>query len=205
MNTQEPSKTLASAGIIAAIAASLCCITPLLALLAGVGGVASIFSWMEPLRPYLIGATILVLGIAWYQALKPKKADDCCDTDCVVEKKKFISSKRFLGLITVLAVLMMAFPFYGQIFYPKAEKNITVATDKTNIEQATFTIEGMTCASCEEHVNSDLSKVKGVTDFKTSSETGESIVTFDKTQVNKEAIRSAINKPGYTVTNVITK
>lgn len=66
-------KRLLSAGILTAIAASLCCITPVLALLVGTSGIASSFSWMEPFRPYLIGFTILVIGYAWYQKLKPVK------------------------------------------------------------------------------------------------------------------------------------
>ena len=66
-------KKLIGAGLLTAIAASLCCITPVLALVAGTSGLASTFSWLEPFRPYFIGLTILVLGFAWYQKLKPKK------------------------------------------------------------------------------------------------------------------------------------
>jgi len=64
---------LIGAGLLTAIAASLCCITPVLALIAGTSGLASTFSWLEPFRPYFIGLTILVLGFAWYQKLLPKK------------------------------------------------------------------------------------------------------------------------------------
>src|SRR5690625_7732599 len=63
---------LVGAGVLSAVAASLCCITPVLALISGASGVASTFSWMEPARPYLIGITVLVLGFAWYQKLKPR-------------------------------------------------------------------------------------------------------------------------------------
>jgi hypothetical protein len=66
-------KKLIGAGLLAAITASLCCITPVLALIAGTSGIASTFSWIEPFRPYLIGLTILVLGFACYQKLKPQK------------------------------------------------------------------------------------------------------------------------------------
>ncbi len=58
-------KKLIGAGFLTAIAASLCCVTPLLALVAGTSGLASTFSWLEPFRPYFIGLTILVLGFAW--------------------------------------------------------------------------------------------------------------------------------------------
>ena len=68
---------LMSAGVFTAIAASLCCITPVIALIAGSGSIASSFSWLAPARPYLIGLTIAVLGFAWYQKLKPQPVDEC--------------------------------------------------------------------------------------------------------------------------------
>ena len=66
-------KKIIGAGLLTAIAASLCCITPILALIAGASGLASTFSWLEPFRPYFIGLTVLVIGFAWYQKLRPKK------------------------------------------------------------------------------------------------------------------------------------
>ena len=107
---------LAGLGLLTAISASLCCITPVLALLAGTSGLASTFSWLDPLRPYLIGLTVLVLGFAWYQKLKPQKQIDCdCDT---TEKTPFIQTKKFLAIVTVFAGLMLAFPTYANVFFP---------------------------------------------------------------------------------------
>ena len=54
-------RSLVGAGLLAAFAASLCCIMPILAVLGGIGGVASTFSWLEPFRPYLIVLTAGVL------------------------------------------------------------------------------------------------------------------------------------------------
>ena len=51
---------LVGVGLLTAISASICCITPVLALLAGTSGLASTFSWLEPFRPYFIGLTFLV-------------------------------------------------------------------------------------------------------------------------------------------------
>jgi mercuric ion transport protein len=70
MNPKELTKKWIGAGIVAAIVASLCCIAPVIALLAGTSSMASTFSFLEPARPYLIGLTIALLGFAWYQKLK---------------------------------------------------------------------------------------------------------------------------------------
>lgn len=185
--------------VVTAIGASLCCITPILALISGASGVASTFSWLEPLRPYLIGATILVLGFAWYQKLKPKKEIECdCETN---EKPKFIQSKIFLGLVTGFAILMLAFPYYGNIFYPKTEKE-TIVVNKEDIQKVNIYINGMTCNSCEEHVNHTVNGLNGILNVNSSYKNGSSIIEFDKSKTNLEEIEKAINSTGYIVTNV---
>ena len=93
MKTENTSKNAAYTGLFAAIAASSCCIPPVIALIAGVGGSASALSCMEPFRPYLIGLAVIAIGYAWYAYLKPKKADDCCEVDA---KPKWYQTKGFL-------------------------------------------------------------------------------------------------------------
>ena len=189
---------LIGAGLLTAITASLCCITPVLALIAGTSGIASTFSWIEPFRPYLIGLTILVLAFAWYQKLKPQKEIDCeCETD---EKAKFIQSRKFLGIVTVFAIVMLAFPYYSGIFYPNTEKQIIVV-DKSDIKKTEFKISGMTCASCEENVNHEVNKLNGIVNSKASYENGNAVIEFDKTKTNETEIEKAINSTGYKVTH----
>ncbi|MFC4721711.1 mercuric transport protein MerTP [Geojedonia litorea] len=183
-----------------AITASLCCITPVLALVAGTSGMASTFSWIEPFRPYLIGLTIFILGVAWYQKLKPSKAIDCeCETD---DKTKFIQSKRFLGIVTVFALVMLAFPYYSKVFYPSTEKQLVIV-DKSDVKSIEFKIEGMTCSSCEAHVNHEINKLNGIVDSKASYENGNAIVEFDKTKTNATEIEKAIKATGYKIINKI--
>lgn len=189
---------LAGLGLLTAISASLCCITPVLALLAGTSGLASTFSWLDPLRPYLIGVTILVLGFAWYQKLKSQKQIGCnCDT---TEKTPFIQTKKFLGIVTVFAGLMLAFPTYVHVFFPKTENN-TVITDQSKIQTAAFMIDGMTCSGCEEHVNLEVKKLKGIIKTTISYENGNAIIEFDQAQTDIKEIEKAIEKTGYAVTD----
>ena len=185
------------AGLLTAVAASLCCITPVLALLGGASGLASTFSWIEPYRPYLIGLTVLVFAFAWYQKLKPQKQVDC---DCEADKKKsFWQSKSFLGIVTVVAAMLIAFPYYAKAFYPKPQETKVVVVDKTNIQQAVFKIKGMSCESCTQHVNSEISKVKGIISFQTSYENSNSTVKFDNSNTSIDSIAAAINRTGYKV------
>jgi len=189
---------LIGVGILTAITASLCCITPVLALIAGTSGIASTFTWIEPFRPYLIGLTILVLGFAWYQKLKHKKEIDCeCDTD---EKPKFLQKKTFLGIVTAFAIIMLAFPYYSGIFYPNTGKQIIVV-DKSDISTTEFKISGMTCANCEEHISQEVNKLNGIVNSKASYENGNAIIEFDRTKTNETEIEKAINSTAYRVTD----
>lgn len=190
------------AGIITAIAALLCCITPVLALLAGTSGIAASFSWLEPLRPYLIGITILTIGFAWYQKLKPAKKDDCgCET---TEKKTFIHTKTFLGIVTVFAILMMTFPYYSKIFYPQTAKEPVIIADAV-LKIAEVKIKGMTCAACEEHVKFEVAKLPGIISSEVSYANRNAIITFDTMKTNIKVIELAVNKTGYKVTDIKLK
>ena len=199
------------AGLLAAVAASLCCITPVLAVLGGLGGIASIFSWVDPLRPYLIGVTAVVLGYAFYNAYKPKKEGGI---ECECEparpaggdeespaKRNFINSKAFLWVVTGVSILMFAFPSYSHIFFPDTNNNLVVV-DENNIAEAKLYIEGMTCTGCEESVNYALQTEEGVISATSSFETGIAKVKFDKSKVNPRQLSKMVEeKVGYKVTN----
>lgn len=191
---------LAGVSILSAVAASLCCITPVLALISGASGVASTFSWMEPARPYLLGITVLVLAFAWYQKLKLRIAEeiqcDCEDDD----KPSFIQSKRFLGMVTLFAILMLAFPYYGNVFYPNAHKQNS-KIEKQNVQKVTYTISGMTCSSCEEHVKNEVNKLPGIVSVSANSKDGNAIVKFDNSKTSITEIEKTISKTGYTITS----
>jgi copper chaperone CopZ len=203
---------ITGAGILTAIASSLCCITPVLGLVAGTSGLASSFAWMEPLRPYFIGFTVLVLSFAWYQKLFPKtnaaeQADCSCDKDVTPNppvKTKFLHSKTFLAIITGFAILVITFPSYAHIFYPKNEKQVTAA-DKPNVQQVVFTISGMTCSGCEGHVEHKVTGVTGVIHADASYEMGHAMVEFDNSKTTIDSIEKAIIETGYTITGIQKK
>ncbi len=198
----QKNKKLIGASLLTAIASSLCCITPILALISGTSGIASTFSWLEPFRPYLIGFTILVLGFAWYQKLKPKKEIDCdCETD---DKPSFLQSKLFLGIVTLFAISMTVFPYYSSIFYPKTEKEIIIV-DKANVQSINLEVKGMTCASCEEHINHSVNQLNGILKVKSSYENGNTEIEFDNSKTTVEEIEKAVNSTGYSVINTKEK
>ncbi len=117
--------------ISATIIASLCCVTPVLAVLAGAGSLASSFSWLAPYHNYLVIFTILVLIYAWYDKLKPIK-----NIECNCDEVAFIASKKFLAIVTVFTAIMLSFPLWGDKFFtsaPSAQSCSTGACDSLTI------------------------------------------------------------------------
>ena len=94
-------------GLLTAFVSSLCCTVPLLTLLVGATGSAGGWAWLEPLRPYCIALTVGALGWAWYEQLKPQKTMEC---NCETKKTAFWQTKSFLGVVTGMALLLLAFP-----------------------------------------------------------------------------------------------
>jgi mercuric ion transport protein len=194
-------KTLkfAVAAIGAAIATSLCCITPIFALLAGLGGIASSFSWLEPFRPYCIAITAIFLGIAFYQAYKPQKKECGEGESCSIEKKSFFYSKGFLWTITIFCIVILAFPYYSGIFISKPQQTKIIYVEKNKTVDVKFNVPSMECSACEGFINDALSKTKGVLEYKTSFNDRISIVKIDTSIVKIDSIVNAINSTGYKV------
>lgn len=206
METKKTSKSLLGAGVFTAIIASLCCITPVIALVAGGSGMASAFSWLEPARPYLLGITIAVLGLAWYLKLKPAKVEVECaceedDAEGRKYKRSFWQSKGFLAIVTVFAILMMAFPKYSSIFYPENKPDTEISSIST-IQTVNLGISGMTCTGCEEHIEYAVSEVPGFVEASADYKTGEASVTFDAGKTTSEDIVQAVVETGYKVTDL---
>ena len=185
-------KGVASAGLVAAIASTLCCIGPLLAAVAGAGSLVSTFGWVAPLRPYLIGASILLLGYAWWLRLRPQKVDECgCE---VAPKRGFLGSTAFLGIVTALGVVLTAFPLYASWFVPSKAPTAQVAGQ---ISRAEVEVKGMTCPTCEMHVSAELQKVRGVVEAVAYYNEDRAVVTYDPSIVRIEAIMAAVDSSGY--------
>lgn len=194
MKQGKGNKRVAFTGVLAAVAASSCCIPPFIALIAGVGGSASALSWVEPFRPYLIFLAVVAIGYAWFNHFKSSKEDDCC----VIEKPKWFQTRTFLIVITLFAVISISFPHFSHLLYPESKKEVIVG-DLSEKESVEFDISGMTCTSCENHVNHEIQKLEGIINSEVSYKNQHATIEFDPSSTNKLEIEEAINSTGYKV------
>ena len=181
--------------ILTSASASLCCIVPFLGFLGGSTSLISTVSWLEPFRPFLIAGTCLMLGFAWYGAIKASKKDDC---GCESEKPSFVQSKRFLSVMTIVSLLLISFPSFSRLMIP-ANDNEVSSVDQERNKKITLTVSGMTCSSCERHIESEVIKLSGVSSVTASYFGKSTMVEYNPEKIDKEKIIDAINNTGYTV------
>ena len=181
--------------ILMSASASLCCVLPFLALLGGSSSLISTVSWLEPFRPFLIAGTFLMLGFAWYSAIKASRRDDC---RCAPENPSFVRSKSFLSVVTIVSLLLISFPSISR-FMIRANDNALSNIEEERNEKIALTVNGMTCSSCERHIESEVIKLSGVSSVKASYSGKSATVEYNPEKVNKEKIVAAINSTGYTV------
>ncbi len=203
MATDNSQQATLGAGLLASIASSLCCIVPAAAFIAGMSGAASAVSWVEPLRPYLLAFAGISLGFAWYQKLKPSaqqeaSCDQCEANDASFVPTSFFRTKKFLGIVTVFALLMGGFPYYSGLIYAGSAQTATPQQQSSLADTLTLSVEGMTCTGCEKHIEHSLGNLDGVMGVSASYEEGQVKVISPKNDSTAlEQWEQTIQEAGY--------
>lgn len=102
----------AFAAVAGAMAASACCIGPVVFTLLGAGALGAASVRLEPYRPWFIGATIVTVAAAFYSAYGPARAASC-EAGCCASEPTSRRAVRVLAWIgALIAALLIAFPYY---------------------------------------------------------------------------------------------
>lgn len=97
--------------IVAALAASACCIGPVVFALLGLGSAAFAVA-LEPYRPLFIATTLVLLGGAFYRVYRRPPEDPCgTDGSCPPTSGR-TGLKVLLWMVTVVVLAALAFPYY---------------------------------------------------------------------------------------------
>jgi copper chaperone CopZ len=199
MKDRSHEGTFIGAGLLAAIAGSLCCIGPLLALITGSGSVLSMMPWLSAARPYLIAVSILALSLAFWQAYKrPKVVQDDCG--CTVETKRpLLKSKTFLWIVTALSVILFAFPYLTSWSLNSSYDHTSVPDWSDTLE---LSVDGMTCQACEAHIVQSTKGIEGVFKTEASYSKHSATIWYDRKRVEPKTVIETIEQiTGY---NIIT-
>lgn len=182
-----------SLGILSAIISSLCCIGPLLLVFLGltslgIGAIFSRYHWG------FIGLALLVLTGAYYLYFREKRR--CAEAQCEMQRKRI--SQIILGFAT-LAVLF----FVGANLYvysaEKSSAKTTVVYTPSQAVTTNFSVDGLSCFTCELTVKKSLKSLPGVYNVEASVKNKQVVVQHDPNQTNTDKLASTIEQIGYRV------
>lgn len=113
MSETRNTKLLSFGAVGAAVAASVCCIGPLVLALIGLGGGALLLK-LEPYRPYFLAVTALVLAGAFYLTYRRPPVESCEPGSACASQPSRRGQEIALWIVAVVVLLLAAFPYYSK-------------------------------------------------------------------------------------------
>lgn len=113
---QDRANLSLTASVVAGIGASVCCVLPLVLVVAGIGG-----SWLatlrafEPYRPIFVIAAVVALVFAMRGIFR--KAQACEPGQVCASPQVQRRRKTIFWIVAVFVVGLLSFPYYAFLFY----------------------------------------------------------------------------------------
>jgi mercuric ion transport protein len=107
---------VAAGSLIAALAASSCCVVPLVLFTLGIGGAwISNLTALAPYQPYLVALALVFLGTGFLMVYRKPKAVCGPGVNCATPASDRIA-KAGLWIAAVIIAVALAFPYLAPIF-----------------------------------------------------------------------------------------
>lgn len=175
-------------GVVAGIAASLCCIGPLLSLSLGLGSFAA-SAWFAQWRPVFLGVTFVLLGVAWYLTYRRPKVD-CDDGSCARPPGKAARLSLWLG--TLVALVAAVYPAL-----PAARHQISTAAVSASDAKFSVLIPSMDCPPCAAGIEATLSHAPGVKQAVVNYDNKQADLVYDSTVTSRDKLLALIDASGF--------
>ena len=115
-NEQRQQRLMAAASLVGSLAASSCCILPLVLFSLGVSGAwIGNFTRLAPYQPYFIAVTICCLGYGYWLAYRSTRLA-CANGDACARRLSNRLVKTALILASLFAVTALGFDFLAPLF-----------------------------------------------------------------------------------------
>ena len=210
LNANSSSNKIARASlvgaVVAAIAASACCLGPAILAIGGLSGVG-LAATLAPYRPLVLGFAAALLGVGFYLSYRrPKLAvgtgvtgpagDPACDSAGCAMPRAARAGRRMLWVSALLVAGFACSPYVAGAF---ARTSVAgTAAPVANAATARIQVRGMTCEGCSTQITTDLAKLKGVIKAEVSFSGGLARVTYDPAKVHPDSFLPVIDRLGYT-------
>lgn len=151
-------KYFISGSIITSLLASICCIGPLILAMLGLTGVAA-FSFLEPLRPYLISASVVLFGFAFYFVYRKKAIVNKDDKRRIITSSKKDRLAVWIAFIISIAVIFV--PFFESQAADNANNNTNQKGNIVNTNSGKY-LNAACTKSCYESLKNGNKKNKKI-------------------------------------------
>jgi len=193
----DKNKLALGGSVLSAIAASLCCIGPLVAVVLGASGFAAAALFAK-WRPLFLTITVLLLVTAWYLTYWRPKADNC-STDGCARNSVAKWNKVALWLATAFVVAIAAFPTFSraaaQLFVPVGAS--TIGPSQVKIAALQVNIPSMDCGACAVGIQAKLNKQDGVQGAQVDFATKTAVIRFEPGKLSPEKVTALIDETGF--------
>lgn len=176
-------------GFLSAVAASLCCIGPLVAVAAGASTFATA-GWFDHWRPAFLAVTGALMVAAWGLAIRARRVA-CSDASCPAPRA---GTWTILAISTLLAGAAAAFPRLASAVADGMTTPVIGTADGTVFR---VRIPSMDCAACAVGIQGTLKRVAGVKSAVVRYEKKDAEIIFDPAKISAEAIIAKIDATGF--------
>ncbi len=212
---KNSSRRSIAGAVIAAVAASLCCLGPLVLLALGVGGAwMSSLTALEPYRPVFILITFSFLGYAFYRIYRKSGAEECQPGSYCANPKSNRLNKIVLWIVTVFVLVLLAVPYAAPLLFSNQSgtessspisgiNNPILCTDCASpvesgqVKTLVLKITGMTCASCQVTVRKSLARLEGVIQAEVNLKEKSALVQYDQAKITPGKLMKTTTDAGY--------
>jgi mercuric ion transport protein len=179
--------------LIAGLLASACCIGPLLLGAVGLGSLG-LATALAPLRPWLLGLTVVLIGAGFFLAYRPQAAEVCAPGQACAKPASRRNQRIMLWLVTALAAWLATYPSWGARLTVMKQPAAPVGGASSLV---VLDVEGMTCPACEGEVERELLEVSGVVQASASFDKRDAEVRVLSPSPEVDLLIAAVEKAGY--------
>lgn len=193
--TQQRTTEWGLAGALAgALAASVCCLGPLvLVTLGATGAWIGNLTALEPYRPLFMLATVGLLGFAFFREHRKPKPEACAPGSACSVPAARRGMRAGLWVVAALVVVLLVLPYAA----PRLVANATAARAPERTASVTLAVHNMTCGGCVATVTKVLTAVPGVASAAVTVEPPRAVVVFDPARVAPGQLAAATAAAGY--------
>jgi mercuric ion transport protein len=208
------------ASVSAAVGAAICCVGPIVFVSLGVTGAwIAELSALETYRPYMMVGAAALLALAFYQVYgssATSASDDfeaCAGPECESNGPSPVQHV----MVWAAAVLVLALSASPTLLNTAAgadsgqthNRHSSAAQPASSsnganrpLSEATFKVEGITCAGCARALTTALQELDGVRNASVTYKPPEATVHFRKNHVSISDIQHTMKELGYESTHI---